>query len=95
MPVNLDNLNAAVAAAQAEITRAITLEDGAGVLIQALKDANTTAVAAAVTAALAADNATTQSVVDAATKAIADSTAPFAASDDKIAAAILANTPSA
>jgi repressor of nif and glnA expression len=89
MPANYDALQAAVAAAVAEATRTTTTEDGAGALIAALGSATLKAVQDA----LAADNTVDQATVDAVTKAVTDTTAAFAAGDDKLGAAIVAGTP--
>ncbi len=89
MPIDTSKLQAAVDAAVAEAVRTTTTEDGAAVLIASLSGSITTAV----TAALKADNDASQTTINAAVKAIADTTAVFAAGDDKLGAAIVANTP--
>jgi hypothetical protein len=86
LPVDTSALQAAVDAAIAEATRSTTTEDGAGVLIAKLAASITTAV----TAALKADNDATTVTLAAVTKAISDTTAAFAAADDKLGAAIAA-----
>lgn len=87
MPVDLTQLNATIANLTAEVARTEGTEDSAGVLIAGFAKAISTAVAAALTADAAA-NATS---VAAAQKAIDDVTARFAAADDKLGAAVIAN----
>lgn len=89
MPANFDALNTAVAAAAAQAQKTSGTEASAGVVIAAIK----TQVTAAVTAALTADDAADQGSIDAATTAISDTLGVFAASDDKLGAAIAANNP--
>lgn len=87
MPVDLTALNAAIADAVSETTRAEGLEDSASVLITNFAAAVTKAVADA----LAADAAANAESVAAATKAITDTRDAFVASNDKLAAALAAN----
>lgn len=87
MPVDTTNLNAAIAATVAEATRAEAGGDSIIALLQGFAAAINTAVAAA----LKADAAANQASIDAAAQAIQSVTARFTAEDDKIAAAIAAN----
>lgn len=91
MPVDFTALDASIASLTAEVARSETTEDSAGTLIAGFAAAVTTAV----TNALTADAAANQVTIDAANKAIADVTARFSAADDKLGAAITANTPPA
>jgi hypothetical protein len=87
MPVDLTALNAAIAAATAEITRAEGLEDSATALITNFA----AAVQKAVADALAADAAANADSIAAATKAINDTRDAFVAKNDSLAAALAAN----
>ncbi len=89
MPIDTSALDAAIAAATTEVARTETTEDGAGKLIASFS----AQVAAAVTAALTADAAANATSIASATAAINGVTARFAAADDKLGAAIVANTP--
>jgi len=88
MAVNLAALNATITALTAEVARTEGTEDSAGKLISGFS----AAVAKAVTDALAADDAADQGSIDAANQAIADVTARFVAADDKLGAAVAANS---
>jgi len=89
MPVDLSQLNQTITDLTAEVTRSETTEDSAGKLIAGFS----AAVAKAVTDALTADNAANATSIKAANDAITAVTARFAAADDKLGAAIVANTP--
>ncbi len=88
MPVDLNALNAAVASAVTEVARTEGTEESAGVLIAKLAGAITQAV----TDALTADAAANATSIAAATDAINAVTARFAAADDKLGAAVVANS---
>ena len=87
MPVDLTQLNAAIAAAVAEITRAEGLEDSATAAITTYAAPVTKPVADALTA----DAAANADSIAAATKAIADTRDAFVAKNDALAAALAAN----
>lgn len=91
MPANISELTAAIDEAALQATKTTNTEDSAGVIISA----QGAATEAAVAAALAADNITDQAVIDNATAAVRGVTSSFKTADDRLAAAILANTPAA
>ncbi len=91
MPVDTAALNASITSLTAEVSRTETTEDSAGALIAGFS----AAITKAVTDALTADAAANATSIAAATDAINAVTARFAAADDKLGAAIVANTPSA
>ncbi len=84
-------LNTTIDTLTVEVARTEGTEDSAGVLIAGFS----AAIAKAVTDALTADNAANQASIDAANQAIAAVTARFVAADDKLGAAIAANSPAA
>jgi hypothetical protein len=87
MPVDLTALNKTIADLEAQVTKTEGTEESAGLVIQAFADAIKTAV----TDALEADAAANAESVKAATDAITAVQARFAAADDKLGAAIIAN----
>ncbi len=91
MPVDTAALNASITSLTAEVSRTETTEGSAGALIAGFS----AAITKAVTDALTADAAANATSIAAATDAINAVTARFAAADDKLGAAIVANTPSA
>ena len=91
MPINMANLDAALAALTAQVTETETVEASATVLIEGFSAAFTKEVAAALEKDAAANNES----IRVATEAIAATAARFGASEDKLGAALLANTPSA
>jgi hypothetical protein len=88
MPVDLSGLNATITALTAEVARTEGTEDSAGALITGFS----AALKSAVDAALTADAAANQGSINAANDAIAQVTARFVAADDKLGAAVAANS---
>lgn len=89
MPIDTTALDAAIAALTVEVARTEGTEDSAAKLIAGFAAQVTTAV----TAALQQDAAANAATVTAAQKAISDVTARFSAADDKLGAAVAANSP--
>lgn len=85
--VNTAQLNQAIADLTAQVAKTEGTEASAGALIAGFS----AQVAAAVQAALAADDAADQGSIDAANQAISAVTARFAAADDKLGAAVASN----
>lgn len=88
MPVDLSTLNQTITALTAEVARTEGTEDSAAALINGFS----AAIKSAVDAALTADAAANAASITAANQAIADVTARFVAADDKLGAAIVANS---
>ena len=91
MPADTTALTAALSELTAQVALTETVSDSAVTLIEGFS----TAIIAAVTTALEADNAADQGSIDAATTAVLETKARFTASSDKLGAAIVAGTPSA
>jgi uncharacterized coiled-coil protein SlyX len=89
MPVDVSKLNAAITALTAEVARTEGTEDSAGKLITGFAAQLKQAVADALTA----DAAANQASIDAANSAIDAVTARFVAADDKLGAAVATVTP--
>lgn len=77
----------------AEVTRYTSLEAGVEAAFAAQAQAINDAVAAAIAKTMADDNATAEQVQAAAQQAFNDAVAPFKADNDKLSAALIANTP--
>lgn len=88
MAVDMTKLNATITALTAQVQKTEGTEESAGALIAGFSQAIQQAVAAALTADDAADNGS----IEAANAAISEVTARFAAADDKLGAAIAANS---
>lgn len=88
MAVDMTKLNATIAALTTQVQKTEGTEESAGALIAGFSQAIQQAVAAALTADDAADNGS----IEAANAAISEVTARFAAADDKLGAAIAANS---
>jgi hypothetical protein len=88
MAVDMTKLNATIATLTAQVQKTEGTEESAGALIAGFSQAIQQAVAAALTADDAADNGS----IEAANAAISEVTARFAAADDKLGAAIAANS---
>ncbi len=89
MPADFTALNAAIAALTTQVAATEGTEESAGALIAGFSAQITKAVTDALTADDAADNGS----IVAANQAIADVTARFKAADDKLGAAVAANSP--
>ncbi len=88
---DVTRLNAAIATLTDQVAATETVEASASNLLLGFSSA----IAKAVTDALAADNAADQGSIDAAMQAIADTTTRFQASAGALGTAVAANTPSA
>lgn len=91
MPADFSQADAAVTAAVNEVTETETLDTSVVAFIQALQSANAQAIADAVKA----DNDIDNSKIATLTEALNAVTARFVAARAPLAAAIVANTPSA
>jgi hypothetical protein len=89
MPVDLTALDNAIAALTTEVTADETTDASAVTLINGFS----ASIAAAVTAALQADNAATATSIQAANDAITAVTARYVAAGTALGAAVQANTP--
>lgn len=86
--VDLTALNKSIEDLTTEVTRTEGTEESAGTLISGFS----AAITKAVTDALTTDAAANDASIAAANKAIADVTARFVAADDKLGAAVAANS---
>lgn len=89
--VDLTALNAAIERARAQAEKTAGTEDSAAVIIAAIREQ----IIAAVTKALTEDAAANQGSIDSAVAAINGTLDVFAEHDDKLGAAIAANSPPA
>lgn len=87
MPVDLSALNKTITDLETQVARTEGTEESAGMLINAMGEAMKTAVADALEADAAANDAS----IRVATDAITQVQSRFAAADDKLGAAIVAN----
>lgn len=88
---DLSALQAGIDALEAQVAKTVGIEESAAALITGFSQA----VQKAVADALAADNAADDASITAASAAIADVTSRFLASQEKLGAAVAANQPPA